>query len=70
MSDSGDEKTVSVRIDRELVDDVDRTLHQLKADGDIPLDYSRSDIVREFFRRFTEDPSMLQRNDADESEGD
>jgi len=54
-----EEKSVSVRVDAELVEKVDRRILEAKADNKLPMDYSRSDAIREFFERVAEDPSTL-----------
>lgn len=53
------EKTVSVRVDADLVERVDRQILEAKADNKLPMDYSRSDAIRQFLERVAEDPSIL-----------
>jgi len=65
MSAGEDEKQISVRVDVELVNDVDRQILEAKASGELPMSYTRSDAVREFFERVAEDRSELL-NDGDE----
>jgi metal-responsive CopG/Arc/MetJ family transcriptional regulator len=67
MGSASEQKTVSVRIDEDLVEEVDRAIIQAKADGEIPMDYSRSDAVRHLFELAAEDTSLLYKS-ADNEE--
>jgi len=59
MSTAKDKKSVSVRVDSELIDEVDHAILQAKANGDLPMDFSRSDAIRQFLERVSDDPSIL-----------
>ena len=52
-------KTISIRVDEELVDEFDRVIVQAKADGELPMDYNRSEAVRDFFSAVSEDPEVI-----------
>lgn len=54
------EKTnFSVRVDTDLLNEVDRNMKKAQGNGDLPLDYNRSKAVRSFLRAAAEDPDVL-----------
>lgn len=57
--DGGGEKQVGVRVDESLVDAFDRVLLEAKVDGDLPMDYNRSDALRDFMEAAVENPDVL-----------
>jgi len=67
MSVGKDEKQISVRVDAELVDEVDRAILEAKANQNLPMDFTRSDAVRDFLERVADDPAVLY-EDSDEDE--
>lgn len=56
---SEDKKSISVLVETELVDEVDQSILKAKAEGDLPMDFSRSDAIRQFLQRVAENPSIL-----------
>ena len=71
MASAEDEKLVSVRVDKNLVDEVDHAILQAKANGDLPMDFSRSDAIRDFLERVADDSSILYMEESsDEENGD
>jgi len=54
-----EEKTISVRMNEDLVDQFDRAVVQAKADGNLPMDYNRSEAVRDFFKEVADNPDLL-----------
>lgn len=56
---SEDKKSISVLVETELVDEVDQSILKAKAEGDLPMDFSRSDAIRQFLQRVADDPSIL-----------
>jgi len=56
---SEDKKSISVLVETELVDEVDQSILKAKAEGDLPMDFSRSDAIRQFLERVAEEPSIL-----------
>jgi len=67
MSVGEDEKQISVRVDAELVDEVDRAILESKANQNLTMDFTRSDAVRDFLERVADDPAVLY-EDSDEDE--
>jgi len=59
MSTAKDTKQVTVRADPDLINDLDRALLEARADGKLPMNYNRSDALREMMRVVAEDPSIL-----------
>jgi antitoxin component of RelBE/YafQ-DinJ toxin-antitoxin module len=69
MSVGEDEKQISVRVDAELVDEVDHAILKAKANQDLPMDFTRSDAVRDFLERVADDPAILYEDREDDENG-
>ena len=54
-----DTKQISVRTDESLVDAFDRVILEAKVDGDLSMDYNRSDALRDFMEATVEDADGL-----------
>jgi len=54
-----DTKQISVRTDESLVDAFDRVILEAKVDGDLSMDYNRSDALRDFMEATVEDADVL-----------
>jgi hypothetical protein len=54
-----------VRADPDLVNDVDRALLDAKSEGNLPMNYNRSDALRDAMRLIVEDPSVLSEYSED-----
>ena len=68
MSTTKDTKQVTVRADPDLINDLDRALLEARADGHLPMNYNRSDALREAMRMIAEDPSILSEFEIDNGE--
>lgn len=53
-------KSISVRVDDDMVDEFDMAIKKAQVNGDIPLDYTRSDVIREMIERTANDPDFLK----------
>lgn len=58
--DMADRKSMSVRVDEEVLEKFDRRMNQLIGRGDLPVSFNRSEAVRVFLRRAGEDPDILR----------
>jgi len=56
---TNDRRQASVRADPSLLNDVDRALLEARASGHLPMDYNRSDALRDLMRQLADDPSIL-----------
>jgi len=59
MATADDVTQVNVRTPSGLLNDVDRALLEARADGHLPMDYNRSDALRDLMRQLADDPSIL-----------
>jgi len=59
MATSDGQKQVGARVDPKLVDRIDRALLEARANGHLPMDYNRSDALRDLMRQLADDPSIL-----------
>jgi hypothetical protein len=59
MATTDERRHVTVRVAPELLNDVDRALLEARANGHLPMNYNRSDALRDLMRQVAEDPSVL-----------
>lgn len=60
MSTGKETKSISVRMDSEIVDKLDKTLIKMKAAGDVPMDFTRSDLIREVLIDAEKNPEIIE----------
>jgi len=60
MSTTEETRNVSVRMESEMIDRLDKKLIELKAAGDVPMDFTRSDLIREMLIDAEENPELIK----------
>lgn len=60
MSTTEETKNVTVRMESKMVDRLDKKLIELKASDDIPMDFTRSDLIREMLIDAEKNPKLIK----------
>lgn len=55
----GDKKNISVRLEQEKIDELDRAIKKAQLEGDLPMNSSRSDVLRRLIKEGIENPSLF-----------
>jgi metal-responsive CopG/Arc/MetJ family transcriptional regulator len=55
-----DDLSISVRVDRELLDNFDRARSRAEWEGVVPTNTTRSEAIRMYIRAVADDPDVLK----------